>query len=552
MRTIDVSPVSDTPHSINLLIHIRVVIPYKSIDREGTAVTTLVKSDQAAKRLTLASVCLAILILPASLTGTSIAQPHIAGQMATSVQALQWAVNSYNLTFACLMLAAGSLSDLWGRRRMFVGGSLLFIVGSILTAISTNIWALDAFRALSGVGAAVVMTSGSALLAANFQGVELGKAFALLGSAAGAGLAFGPSLAGLAITVAGWPAVFLLHAVVSAIALLLGVISIPADQTTTGAKVDVLGTVTFSVSVLAFVFAIVQSGAWGFLSPSTIGLLALSILLFALFVYVERKSENPMLDVSLLTNKRFVAISSVPVALTFGFVCLLVYLPTYLAGVQGRSAGQIGLIMILLTFPVLVVPAIVARLAAKGLGPRTILTASVATVMVGVLLLCILRPNISVLELAVPLLVIGIGMGISAGTVDGLAISVVPPERAGMAAGMFNTVRLTSEAVGVAAFGALIVGLTHYGFTNRVNEPNVDQLTNSISTGQLSAAEHSASWYEPLADSYTDSMRIALLIVAIFCAIVAALVYRMMTPQKVDETVEGPTHSADRVGEVSQ
>ena len=140
--------------------------------------------SRSRQMLTLVAACLAVLILPASLTGTSVAIPQINAELRPGLVALQWVVNAYNLTFAAFMLISGSLADILGRKRVFISGTALFAACSLVSVIAHNILLLDVARGLSGIGAAAMMTAGSALLAQAYAGKRLAKAFAIFGSAA--------------------------------------------------------------------------------------------------------------------------------------------------------------------------------------------------------------------------------------------------------------------------------------------------------------------------------------------------------------------------------
>lgn len=498
--------------------------------------------SSTSQAVTLAAVCLAVLVLPASLTGTSVALPSIATDLNSNLAPLQWVVNAYNLTFACFMLAAGSMADILGRRRVFLGGTLLFGAASLASTLATNVYLLDGMRALAGVGAAAVMTAGSATLATAFTGPALTRAFAVLGSAAGAGLALGPSTAGFLTQAFGWRGVFASHLVV-AVVVLLGIRFMPESTGPAGARVDRAGTATFTLSLLMLMLGIVQGPQWGWSSASVLGLFAGAVVLLAAFYAVEKRVAKPMFDIALFARSRFVALCLLPIALAFGFVCLLVFLPSYITGVDSLSTGRTGSIMLLLTLPVLVVPIGVSRLVHRGVPVRLVLSASLLVVGLGAALLTVIRPGLSTVVLAVPLLVIGIGMGISAGLVDGVAITSVEPERAGAAAGVFNTTRLASEALAIAAVGSVLVSLIQSNVTSGIGRfagstaDDVPGLANTIASGRLEEAARTVpvadrgAFTALLADGYTDALRMVLWLLAAICVLTAVVVYVLLRPE---------------------
>lgn len=214
---------------------------------------------------------------------------------------------------------------------------------------------LDIARALSGIGAAGVFASGGAILATTFDGAARTRAFAALGSAAGLGLATGPTLSGWLVSTLGWRATFGLHAVVVAVAL-AGVGFVAESRAQQRPRLDVTGAVVFVAGLGALVLGAVQGPDLGWSSPGVLALLVAGVGLLVVFLVVQSRSAAPLLDLSLVRNRRFLALCMVPVVTTFGFVTLLTYLPTYLMGAGGLSAQRAGTVLLLMTGPVLLAP----------------------------------------------------------------------------------------------------------------------------------------------------------------------------------------------------
>ncbi|MBN0044352.1 MFS transporter [Streptomyces actuosus] len=489
--------------------------------------------------LTLAAVCLAVLVLPASLTGTSVALPDINSDLHVGLAPLQWVVNAYNLAFACFMLGCGSLADILGRRRMFAAGTALFALSSLASALTSSIAVLDVARALAGLGAAAVMTAGAAMLATSFEGAAQARAFAVLGSSAGAGLALGPSTAGLLVNSFGWRAVFASHLVIAVI-VLCAVPLMPESRNPAATKVDWAGTSTFTLSLFCLMYAIVRGPQQGWTSGPTLLLLAGAVLLMALFVVAELRQSRPMFQLSLLGQSRFMAVSLIPVALSFSFVCMLVLLPTYFTGVAGMSTNASGATMMLLTLPVLVVPLAVSRMVKNGVSTRLVLTLSLVLAAAGAAWLTRIGPDVSVAVLAGPLLLLGVSMGMTAGLVDGVAITSVEPAQAGAAAGMFNTMRLAGEAFAIAVMSAVLLNSTRShvadGLSGVRGAEGADaggvaeravggDLTGAAGTVGASAR---SAFTTLLKGAYTDGLHLVLWVVTVLCAASAVLVGVML------------------------
>ncbi|MCC3767968.1 MFS transporter [Streptomyces sp. UNOC14_S4] len=415
---------------------------------------------QPGRAVSLFAVLLALLILPTAVTGSGVALPHIGRDTGASLDALQWVMHSYNLTFASLLLACGSLADLAGRRRVFTAGGMLFTAASLASALATDVVVLDVMRGAAGVGAAALLTGGSSLLAATFDGAARTRVFAAVGIVTGGGLALGAMAAGALADALGWRSFFGLHAALMLL-VLCAVPFLPESRGDTAARVDRAGTTVLIGGLFLLMLGTVEGPQWGWGSAGVLGLLAGSVLLMVVFVVVERRVRHPMLDLGLLRNAGFMALCLIPVVVSFSFVVLLPLLPGYLVVANGSSSRAAGATMLLMTLPVLVTPLAAGRLIRWGVPTQGVLGLSLVCLTAGVAwLAAALRPGAGPAELAGPLLVLGAGLGLNFGLVDGAVLTVVPPEATGTAAGLLNTLRLGSEAVVIAAAGAGLTGLT--------------------------------------------------------------------------------------------
>ena len=406
----------------------------------------------------LVAVLLSTVALPVSLTGASVALPDIGRDLHAGLAGVQWVVNGYNATFASFMLATGALADLFGRRRVYALGVAVFAAGGLLATVADTIVLLDVARALAGVGAAAAATSASALLAGAFSGRARARAFGLFGTAIGVGLAFGPSIAGLLIEGFGWRAVFAAPALAAGAVLAL-VPLLPESRQPHPGRVDWAGTVSFTAALLLLIFGFVQGPAYGWEAPVIVGAFAAAAALLVVFVRVERRRADPMFDLALLASPRFLGICLAAATIVAVLVPLLVYLPSYLTTVVGLSPGAAGATLILLTAPTLVLPLLSGAL--TRLVPATTVTVvSVVVVAVGAAWATVLGPDAGTGTLAGPLLTIGVGVGLSIGLLDAIAIGSVAPARAATGAGMINTARLTSETIAIAVVGAVLASTT--------------------------------------------------------------------------------------------
>lgn len=482
----------------------------------------------------LVAVCLAAFMLPVSLTGSSVATPGVTAEFHNSLAAGDWIVNGYDLTFAAFMLSTGSLADIFGRRRLFAIGSALFAACSLVSALSGDIVTLDISRVVAGVGAAAMLTSGSAMLANLFEGSSLARAFSVFGTAVGAGLAFGPFIAGTLQTSLGWRAVFALPAAAGAAALALSLL-LPESSDPEGRSIDWVGMITFTGTLAALIAALIEGPTIGWGSPFNIAMYVVCAVGLVAFFIAEHKVKHPMFDLGLFRQPLYASLCAAIVALVFGFTPLLVYLPSYFVSVDAESTFHAGVDLLMLTLPTLVLP-LITGYALRWIPVRHMVTIAVGLTAVGCAWLVVIAPGIGNWALLGPFLVIGIGIGISFGVMDGAAVASVEPSRAGMAAGMFNTMRLAGEAMAIAVVGALLASLTQLHLSSNLS-PNPTLraeaprgLAAQVDQGQLASALTAAPAHARTAlaaaarASYTGALRDVLWIMAGLCLITCLLV----------------------------
>ncbi|MEJ8821714.1 MFS transporter [Variovorax humicola] len=492
-------------------------------------------------------ILLAIFVVPSSISGTAVALPAIGVDTHASLTTLQWVVNAFNLTFACFTLVWGALADAFGRKRCFILGAVLYSTGSLLSAMADSPLVLDLARALAGVGAAAIFSCGIALLSTHFDGAARMRAFAMFGTVAGLGVSLGPTLSGLVLDNFNWRAIFWWHTG-ALVLVLLGSPLIHRDKQRapiTFSHFDALGSLLFILALLALMIAIVQGSQWGWGSHGVRALIFSFVVLLAVFVWQEKRHRQPMLDLSLLANRRFVGMALVTVAASFGFVTLLTYLPSYLVSVLRLAPTEAGLTMLLLTLPMLVCPILAGRLVTHGVSPTGVLNTSLLCLLAGISSLAIAsHPGMPLWQLAMPLLLVGVGMGLSAGLVDGMALKAVPEERAGMAAGLLNTFRLASEAIAVALYGSLLATLLGERLrgplsTFAKNDDVLLNWINNVAAGNLDtpvlavAAEKAELMRGMLIGGYDNAFHIVLWAIAsILTALLALIAWLLIRPRK--------------------
>lgn len=416
-----------------------------------------------ARRATLAAVLATAVTLPFGQSVTGVQLERIGAELGGSAGQLQWIANAYNLSFAALLLTSGSLADLVGRRRVFVGATMVFLLGSLFSALAPNLLLLDLARFISGAGAAAQLASAPALLAFSFSrpGPERARAFGLLGSGFGTGLALGPVVGGWLVVGPGWRWAFLL-VVPFALSALLAARWIPEsrerDVGDVRRRFDRLGAILFMAALLMLMVCLDRAVGLGWSSFTALALLACSLGLSAAWAWVEHRADAPMLDLAVLGNRAFAGAALAWAAVAFGFVALLIIVPFHLQAVRGVTALGAGLALLPMTIPLLLVPTLAPRLARAVGGTARLVPAGVALVALGDLELSWAGGGDggAFSWMSLGLFLVGVGAGSINGLLDNIAMSVIPPERAGMAAGGFQTMRVLGDAVGIAVAGSLL------------------------------------------------------------------------------------------------
>ncbi|WP_313140959.1 MFS transporter [Stenotrophomonas sp.] len=415
------------------------------------------QDSQAAGRGALLAVCSAALALPLAFSAGAVVVPSLQLGQGASPLALAWVTNAFMLIFGGLLLAAGALADRLGRRRVFLAGTAGFAAATACVCLAPDLLWLDIARGLQGIAAAAALASGTAALAQAWQGPGRARAFALLGTTFGAGLALGPLLAGVLLHVAGWRGVFASSGVLALLACLLGARML-RESHGDRVRLDVAGMLVFSLMLASLTLALLRLGERGMGAPQVQIAFGACVLLAFLFAWIERRQATPLLDLSLFSQRAFVGVQLLPVATCFGYVVLLVVLPLQLLGVHRQGTGIVGLQMLALSAPLLVLPLLAARWAQRW-GSTRLCALGLLVCALGLWGLSRHAAAPVPMQWIPQLLLIGAGAALPWGLMDGLSVSVVPVQRAGMAAGMFGTVRVAGEGIALAAVTALLAGL---------------------------------------------------------------------------------------------
>jgi EmrB/QacA subfamily drug resistance transporter len=435
---------------------------------------------------TLLAVCLATFMLLLDITIVNVALPDISAELGASFSDVQWVIDAYALTLAALLLTAGSLADLLGRRRVFAVGLVCFTAASLLCAVAPSATALILARGAQGIGGAAMFATSLALLAQEFNGPERGTAFGLWGATTGAAVAIGPLVGGALTDAFGWPSIFYLNLPIGLATLAITVRKLPESRDDEAAAIDWLGLTTFSAALFLLVYGLIQGNEKGWSSGLIVGTLVASALLLALFVAVERRQARPMFDLTLFRKPTFGGASIAAFALSASMFSMFLYLTLYLETILDYGPLDTGLRFLPVTALSFVAAAISGKLTAR-LPARGLLGGGLLLVALGLLLMRGIDTSSSWTALLPGFLVAGIGIGTINPSIANAAIGVVAPMRAGMASGISSTFRQVGIATGIAGLGAVfqsqVSSRLGSALAGTASAAHADELGHAITSG---------------------------------------------------------------------
>ncbi len=450
----------------------------------------------ARKWWTLGAVCVATFMLLLDITVVNTALPAIREDLGGSFSDLQWVVDAYALSLAALVLTAGSLADRLGRRRVFAIGLGIFSIASLLCALAPDPTLLNLARGLQGVGGAIMFAVSLALVAQEFpSGPERGMAMGIYGATIGMAVAIGPLVGGLLTDGFGWEWVFLINVPIGLAAIAVTYWKLAESRDPNATRIDWGGLVTFSAALFLLVLALVRGNDEGWGSAPIVSLFSSAAVLLVAFAAIEQRVSEPMLPLSLFRRRAFTGVQLAAFAVSGSMFALFLYLTLYLQSFLGYSPIDAGLRYL----PITVASFIVAPLSGMALAKvqaRYLMSAGLALTGIGLLLMSGLEMTSGWTALLAGFLIAGGGIGLLNPAIADVALSVVPKERSGMAAGINDTFRQVGIAVGIAAWGAIFLGVgaakTQDVAAGAVNGDQARQLVEATSSGTLPQALASA------------------------------------------------------------
>ncbi len=407
------------------------------------------------KPLILASLLLAAFAINLDTTIVNVALPTLVRQLHASNSQLQWVVDSYNLVFAALLLASGSLSDRFGRKGMLLAGLAVFGAASIAGGFATSTGALIAARCMMGLGAAAVFPATLSLISNVFVvRKERALAIGLWGATAGMAIALGPIVGGWLLERFSWSSIFFAMAPVAAVAIALVASTAPTSRDPDKRRIDLAGFALSSAAMALLIFTIIEAPNHGWARTGTLGGLALAALLGVAFARWEQRAKEPMLDISLFRNLRFTAASS---AVTISFFTLLgfIFLVTqYMQFFKGYSPLSAGVHLLPVAASVGVASVLGTKLAVRY-GTKLVVTTGLVAMAAFYGWASTTTVATSYTTIALQMVIYGVGMGLTSAPATEAIMGVVPKAKAGVGSAVNDATRLLGGTLGVAIIGSV-------------------------------------------------------------------------------------------------
>ncbi|HET6868333.1 MAG TPA: MFS transporter [Solirubrobacteraceae bacterium] len=408
---------------------------------------------------TLGAMCFALFMIMLDNTVVNVALPSIQRDLHASLQALEWTMNAYTLTFAVLMVTGGRLGDIFGRRKMFLFGVAVFGASSLAIGLAPNDATLVAFRAVQGIGAAFMMPATLSIITQAFPPEQRGTAIGTWAGVSALALAIGPVVGGFLTEDVSWRAIFFINppVAIGAVAVTLFAARESRDETV-GRSVDFAGIVTLTAGLTALVLALVEGNSWHWGSPQIVALFVAAMVALVAFVLIELRRRAPMLDFSFFRSRTSTGANVVAFLVTFAMFAQFFFLTLYMQNVLHYSPLQTGVRFLPATLVIIVMGPLSGRLTDR-VGPRPLMALGLAIVGAALLIQSQLTIHTGYGLLLPGFILMGLGIGLVMSPMSTAAMNAVDRTKSGAASGVISMSRMIGGTVGLAVMGALVTAI---------------------------------------------------------------------------------------------
>ncbi|WP_442806483.1 MFS transporter [Streptomyces sp. NBC_01022] len=511
-------------------------------------VTPLASGRPDRRVATLVMACLGVFVAYLPVTTVSVSLPAIQAALGASTAQLSWVQDAFVLPMAAFILTAGVVGDVHGRKKVFQAGLLLSAVGAAVALAAQSIQLLWVGQALAGMGAAALLPTTLALIShAVPDHRERGKFIGLWATSLLMALAVGPLIAGIVLEHAAWRWIYLLVIPVSLIATVFAARLLTDSRAPHGRRLDWPGQITAAVSITALVYGVIEGGAGSFTDTQVLAALFVAVAGAVAFVVAERRSDSPMLDLTLFRSPAFTATTLVAMITFLGLIGFFFLLSLYFGLVQQLDTLQAAWRLLMVTGAAIVAGGPVARLMHR-VPSRTLITAGLLVVSGALLSMTTLDADTSFASIAWRLVLLGLGMGGVLTPMTATAVASVPHHLAGMAAAGNNTFRQIGGALGPAVLGALLTSRALDTFPAHLADAGItgasrQSMVEAAREGGLGAVAgmnlgaHTGQALGAVGDAFLDGLRLCLIVAAALTLLAALVSAVLLRPRASTATV---------------
>lgn len=416
------------------------------------------------KHMPLVALCIGLFMVIIDVTIVNIALPNMAKNLGGGVTWLQWVVDGYALTFACLLLSAGSIADRVGAKSTYLTGLFLFVITSLACGMATNFLLLTLFRLLQGIAASLLVPTSLALINMSYPDkMERARAIGIWASVGGIAAAAGPVLGAVLTAWLGWRGVFFVNIPIGIIGLFFTAKYVTKTMATHhNGHFDIPGQIAAIISIASLAFSLIEAGRLGWASGIVFSGFCIFFITFVAFIVIELRSTSPMFPLNFFKSKTFSVSMAIGMILNIGFYGQLFILPLYFQQVREYSVLITGLAILPQTGLSALASYFGGRVASVS-GPKLPMVIGLTIGALGFFGMLIAGEHTPpYLALILPLAMIGFGVTFTMPASTIAIINSVPSERAGIASGAFNTSRQVGSLIGVAVFGTILNTATSF------------------------------------------------------------------------------------------
>lgn len=416
-------------------------------------------SPPQSKWLAMLGIGLGVLMYTIDTSAVNIVLPTLVQTLHTSFATIQWVVLSYLLVITALVLGAARLGDMFGKKRLYLGGLIVFTISSLLCGFAPGVYWLIGFRGMQGLGAVFISALGAAIITEVFPTSERGKALGIIGAIVSLGVAIGPTIGGLLIRIAGWRTIFWVNIPIGIIATFIIIRFVPASVGKAKQRFDALGSLIMTVTLICFALGMTEGQNQGFTSSTTLILLTSAAIGLACFLAWEARIKQPMLDLSLFRNLQF-SLSLLTGVLVFIVIAGIIFiLPFFLEWVKHYTTQQVGLLLAVSPIVGGIIAPISGSLSDR-FGPRIISLIGLVLMVIGCLLLSTFDTQLTELGYILRVIPFGLGLGMFQSPNNSAIMGGVPREKLGIASGLLSLTRTLGQTAGLPLLGAIFASLT--------------------------------------------------------------------------------------------